>query len=295
MPRRRGFADHSIAIVAKLEDMVELHREEIEKKLARHHRHWADVLQHLTDMERWAQWCLDHQGVLNRKTIKLEKEERVEPDATATREAIFARVERVIDRFSHPNWAELYGDPAVMLLVAPTGSRKSTMMRTTAVRHVTEHHDETVVVSMPRHRLGDEQIDTGKSKHAKTQRNPKGAGRLPVRDRNGRDPDLIGAPEVKLWLHRKSASIAWCGLTVADERCWHYALNHDALERELAQIWERYLPECGRRARWGRGESAGSMQFVPHSAAIEALETVATHYTKAFRRVLRSKGGEPWR
>ena len=49
--------------------------------------------------------------------------------------------------------------PPVTLLVAPTGSRKSTLMRAAAVQYVTEQPDKTVVILMPRHKLGDEQID----------------------------------------------------------------------------------------------------------------------------------------
>ena len=43
--------------------------------------------------------------------------------------------------------------------MAPTGSRKSTLMRAAAVRYVTEQPNKTVVILMPRHKLGDEQIE----------------------------------------------------------------------------------------------------------------------------------------
>jgi putative DNA primase/helicase len=47
---------------------------------------------------------------------------------------------------------------SALLLVAPTGSRKSTLIRAAAVRYVTENAVKTVVILVPRHRLGDEQI-----------------------------------------------------------------------------------------------------------------------------------------
>ena len=55
--------------------------------------------------------------------------------------------------------------PPVTLLVAPTGSRKSTLMRAAAVRYVTEQPDKTVVILMPRHKLGDEQIELLRREH----------------------------------------------------------------------------------------------------------------------------------
>ena len=186
-PDAVSYADHSIEIVGKLRNIVERHRDEIVANLERHHRYWADVLAHLADMAKWAHWCLDHQGVLKRKTIKLEREERVEPDDAATREGIFARVERAIEQFSHPNPFELYGDefiPTVVLLVAPTGSRKSTLMRTAAVRHVTEQRGKSVVILVPLHKLGDEQVDKLRQEH------PDGNYSAAVwRGRHADDPD----------------------------------------------------------------------------------------------------------
>jgi putative DNA primase/helicase len=186
-PEVVSFVDHSIVIVQKLQEMIAQQRDVIEANLARHGRRWADLLHYFAGMQDWCNWLLDHPGALNRKTITLSTEERVEPDEVATREAIFTRVERTIEQFSQPNAFEQYGDEfiaTVVLLVAPTGSRKSTLMRTTAVRHVIEHPGESVAISVPRHRLGAEQIEMLQREH------PDGHYRAAVwRGRHADDPE----------------------------------------------------------------------------------------------------------
>ena len=91
------------------------------------------------------------------------KEEPAETDEQATREAIFARVARTIERARKGERSTVTArslrdickgtlePPPVVLLVAPTGSRKSTLMRAAAVQYVTEHPKKTVVILMPRH------------------------------------------------------------------------------------------------------------------------------------------------
>jgi hypothetical protein len=172
-PEVVSFADHSMDVVAELQGMVERHRAEIEINLARHNRRWSDVQHYLPDnMVDWAHWLLDHPAALKRKTIRLVKEERAKADAAATREAIFARVERTIERacfeatdpFEQLGHEE-QGTAPVELLAAPTGTFKSTVMRRAAVRYVAEHPDESVVIFVPRHKLGDEQIKKLREEH----------------------------------------------------------------------------------------------------------------------------------
>jgi hypothetical protein len=171
-PEVVSFADHAAAIVAKLQDMVERQRAVIVANLARHDRGWSDVAQYLPDnMTAWAQWLLDHPAAVNRKLIKLVKR-KAEDDAAPTREAIYAQVERVIERAcggENTSFEEygnaVLGTAAVELLVAPTGSRKSTLMRAAAVRFVSEHPEQSVVICMPRHKLGDEQIALLRREH----------------------------------------------------------------------------------------------------------------------------------
>jgi hypothetical protein len=184
VPEVTSFADHSIDIVAKLREMVETHRSEICANLERHKRPWRDVLGYFpTNMEDWAHWLLDHPAALWRKTITLIKENEPEADDAATREAIYARVERTIEH-AHTS----AGDPFMLdskpaeLVVAPTGSRKSTLMRAHAVRFVTEHPDQSVVILMPRHRLGNEQIELLRCEHSN-------ADAAVWRGRHADDPD----------------------------------------------------------------------------------------------------------
>ena len=153
-------------VVAKLRVMVEQHREEVLGNLAQCGRGWADVQQYLTvNMTDWAEWLLAHPGALARKHIKLTNNER-RTDEGMTLEAVCKRVAADIERarkgearspfIAYAN--EVLGMPAVELLAAPPGSTKSTQMRAQGVNYVTERPDKNVVILMPRHRLGDEQV-----------------------------------------------------------------------------------------------------------------------------------------
>ena len=108
-------------------------------------------------------WSLNHPASLRRKTIKLIKEEKPQQNGDdVTLDAICARVERAIERFRHPSAYTEFGDressPTVELLAAPTGSRKSTLIRAAAVADVMANPGKSVVILVPRHRLGAEQI-----------------------------------------------------------------------------------------------------------------------------------------
>jgi hypothetical protein len=158
-----SFADHSLNIADKLRGMIEWCRNIISNNLSQHGRHWSEVQNYLSGMPDWARWCLDHPGILHAKTIKLSKEERIEEPATP-RWQIFARVaQRIEDAYCEALANK--APPPARLLVAPTGSRKSTEMRAAVVRYVTENPKKTVIILMPRHRLGDEQIEMLQREH----------------------------------------------------------------------------------------------------------------------------------
>jgi hypothetical protein len=219
VPEVVSFADHSIAIVEQLQEMVEQHRTEIESNLRRHHRYWSDVLQYLPDnMIDWAHWLLDHPGALKRKTIRLSKEERKEVDAAATREAIYAHVARTIERARSGDaidpFKELANEvletPPVVLLVAPTGSRKSTLMRDAAVQYVAEHPEESVVILMPRHKLGDEQIELLQQKHS-------GTDAAVWRGRHAWDPEIRG--KKMCWREEEAKELEMALLNVEHHLC----------------------------------------------------------------------------
>ena len=93
IPMTTSFFDHAMAIVGKLQEMLDQHREEILANLAPHGRGWGDVLHYMPDNQfDWAMWCLNHPSILRRKTIRLIKEKPEEKAAEVTLEDICARV-----------------------------------------------------------------------------------------------------------------------------------------------------------------------------------------------------------
>lgn len=161
-----SFGDHSIAIVGVLQGMLDQHREQILANLAPFGRGWGDVMHYMPDNQcDWAMWSLKHPASLRRKVITLIKEKPQQKADGITLEAIRERVGRAIDRARQgkapadvdPQFdRELF--PVVELISAPTGSLKSTLMRAAAVRFVADNPGKTVVIAVPRHKLGDEQI-----------------------------------------------------------------------------------------------------------------------------------------
>jgi hypothetical protein len=170
-PEVMSFADHAADIVAELQDLIDQHRTEIVANLTEHRRYWSEVLHYVPEnMVDWAHWLLNHPSALRRKTVKLVKGDSV----TALKSAgpIYERVGRTVERACFGEidpFAQLAHEEAatapVELLIAPTGARKSTLMREAAVRFVQEHLDQSVVIFMPRHRLGDEQIELLHKEH----------------------------------------------------------------------------------------------------------------------------------
>ena len=152
-----AYEAHSRDITAKLAEMVEQHREEIAADV-------DGILQNLKPS--FALWCLNHQGILNRKTIKLVKEGAAAPVKETTREEIIKRVQEQVGRVRKGDGGNIwinYGNrvlerPLQQVLPAPTGSTKSTQIRANAVRYVEENPTKSVVILMPRHQLGNEQI-----------------------------------------------------------------------------------------------------------------------------------------
>jgi hypothetical protein len=156
-PDHISYLDFGYAIAEKLTAMVERHKDAIVPQLLACGRKWADVGVYLPDnMADWAWWCLEHgRGILNRKTIRLGFFEQRAGGSQATAAEIFERVRRTVAPDA----------PGVRLLIAPTGSRKSTLMRAAAVQYVKDHPGESVVILVPRHRLVDEQVAAFLAEH----------------------------------------------------------------------------------------------------------------------------------
>ena len=190
IPEVVSFVDHSITVVNRLRILVEQHSEEIDLNLKANKRKWVEVEKHLSQMPAWAEWALNHPGALRRKSIKLIKEEKPERQAEVTLEAICARVLNRMARTAlrAHKAAKPESDEKLQyteLITAPTGSWKSTLMRRVAVMYVRAHPDKTVVILMPRHQLGKEQLDLLAEEH------PDGNYTAAVwRGRQAWDPDI---------------------------------------------------------------------------------------------------------
>jgi hypothetical protein len=150
--------DHSMDIANKLQSLIKQQYDAIDSNLQQHDRSWSHVDEYVSDMPRFARWCLENQTALNHKTIKLIKEEQAKK-AVETRKQSLDRVARNIRHATLQVLRHKEGEtPPVKLIVAPTGIGKSTLTRV-VVRFVIEHLKRTVVILVPRHRLGDEQIE----------------------------------------------------------------------------------------------------------------------------------------
>jgi hypothetical protein len=108
--------DHSLALADQLRAMIKQLSETIGAQLAAHGRQWGDLAGYLDGMSDWARWLMERPGVFHRKTVKLAHENRDDAAAQSGAEEIYDRVARTIRQWN----------AGVTLLIAPTGSRKST-------------------------------------------------------------------------------------------------------------------------------------------------------------------------
>src|SRR5262245_5075734 len=172
--------------------MIEQYRENIDYNLLKPGRRWGEVDYYLSLIADFARWCLNRPNIIYAKTIKLIKEERSEKAGSRTREAIFAYVKHTV---SHAVLASriFSGIASTILLVAPTGSGKSTAALAAAVDYVTKHPGKTVVILVPRHKLSDELIERLQREH------PNGNYSAAVwRGRHAEDPNSCNEPKDKM-------------------------------------------------------------------------------------------------
>ncbi|MGY3420280.1 hypothetical protein ACVWZW_000755 [Bradyrhizobium sp. F1.13.4] len=168
-PEQTSAIDHGLRIADDLKALVEQHRESILAQLDAHDRSWADVDTYLVGMADVARWIIERPGAFKRRTVKLEQEVAAEPTPEPTTEGqvddeaqeIFGRVQRRFEAFANETDKD-----SVTLLVAPTGSRKSTLINATAVRLAAElGEDESIVILVARHKLGDELVEAMHEEH----------------------------------------------------------------------------------------------------------------------------------
>ena len=126
--------DHAVDIADKLRDLIELNRTAVSIALAIGAREWGSVYGYMPkNMADWAIWVMQHAPQIGRKTIQLAFEARDEK-TRSERQAIVDRVRRTIEAFGE----------GVTLLIAPTGTYKSTEVRRRAVKRVRTNRRETV-------------------------------------------------------------------------------------------------------------------------------------------------------
>jgi hypothetical protein len=112
---------------------------------------WVYLPGNMTD---WAKWVIEHRLTGKGKTIKRLRLARIATLPT-NKQAIIDRVRRTISEATSGE----------TLVIAPTGSYKSTEMRRAAVAYIQANPGKTVVILVPRHDLGAEQIKAFKREH----------------------------------------------------------------------------------------------------------------------------------
>ena len=216
IPDGVNFTKHSMDVASKLQSLIEQHHEVIDSKLRQYGRSWGEVDEYVSDTPRFACWCLENQKTLSVKTIKLTKEERTE-NKLEERWRIFARVAWAVEDAYCKATNPFDGAAPVTLLPAPVGARKSTLMRAAAVQYVTEQPTKTVVILMPRHKLGDEQIALLHREH------PEGDYNAAVwRGRHAWDPHVGNGREQKMCQRsEEAADVEKAVLDVESSLCKH--------------------------------------------------------------------------
>jgi hypothetical protein len=134
--------------------MIEENAEAVSASLQAGKRDWASVSAYLPqNMTDWAKWVIEHRPT-SRKLIKRLFMPRDAAPLT-DKQSITDRVRRSISEADH----------GVTLVIAPTGSWKSTEMRRAAVDYVQANPRKSVVMLVPRHDLGAEQIKAFAREH----------------------------------------------------------------------------------------------------------------------------------
>jgi hypothetical protein len=214
--------DHSMALTKTLQAMIKQHETEISAQLAAHGRSWADLAGYLNGMDDWARWLIERPGALNRKTVKLASEPRVPPPPEDGKQAIFDRVANLINNHNE----------GVRLVIAPTGSRKSTLIRAAAVKSVTDHPENTEAILVSRHELSDEMVKDLLEEH------PNGAPGFTAAVWRGRHRDDPKRPGKKMcWRSEEAKELEEALISVENNLC--------KKGRGEAAVYCRFRPLCG--------------------------------------------------
>ncbi|MBR1070232.1 hypothetical protein ABIF66_008852 [Bradyrhizobium japonicum] len=214
-PEHVSAIDHGLALADALQAILESHRGPIMAQLESHGRSWADVDSYLAGMADWGRWLIEHPSALKRRTVKLEQAPVEETSAEPGAQEIFDRVARTFEQFHLDTSQE-----SARLLIAPTGSRKSTLMRSTAVKLAAEiGPDQSIVILVSRHQLGSEQIEALHREH------PDAHFTAAIwRGRHAVDDDFIGPQKpghkrLMCWRSREAKAVEGALLNVEHSLC----------------------------------------------------------------------------
>jgi hypothetical protein len=177
LPAGATTISHAATLADELACMVRAQEDVIRSNLATRGRNFAEVLSNFPKgMTAYAVWKIPRAAVKGRRTIKLVHQAR-DDQATKTRAEIIARVRVTVH--------EMAG--GVTLLIAPTGTYKSTELRQAAVGYVRANPGRTVVLLVPTHELGEEQLRKLHEEH------PEGDFTAKIwRGRFRVDPEFVG-------------------------------------------------------------------------------------------------------
>jgi hypothetical protein len=239
-PEHSSIAEHAANLAARLDDMIRDNAAAVSASLQAGGRSWANVWNYLPkNMTDWAEWVIEHRLTGRGKTIKRLRLPRTAAPPI-TKQDITDRVRRTISNIGN-------ADLGVTLVIAPTGSWKSTEMRRAAVEFIQANPGKSVVMLVPRHDLGAEQIKAFEKEHPN-------AG-LSIAIWRGRhrddpetpDPDKPGAFKAMCWRSEEAKELQdalidvnrhLCGNRDTVVKCPFYKLcGFQRQKQQRAHIW----------------------------------------------------------
>lgn len=96
-------------------------------------------------------------------------------------------------------------------------------------------------------------------------------------------------PTLTAWQSPKNMCVTWNDCGMRDYYEFRSAVDTGGMNAELFAMWQRWKPQCDRRASFSWGDVFGHMSWVSHDCAWEAMDIVRRYYTEG---MMRMKGEE---